>query len=1011
VSTAIEELVQRLAARDAPRTEAEVQADLRSLLLTAPLNLVDPQVRLEAPAGSLRIDVEVGRTVIEVKKDLRIGHVAVEALTQLAGYVASREASLGVRYVGVLTDGVEYRAHLLEVDGALIEVSRHTVSFADPDVDGLLVWLEGVLATSEAVPPIPENIRNRFGATTSGHQLDRGSLAALYAARKDDPHVKLKRELWARLLRTAFGTQFHDDDELFIEHTYLVIVADLIAHAVVGFQIGDPAYSPQELVSGQLFSQSQIAGVVESDFFDWPTDVDTGCRFVRELARRIAQFDWSHVEHDILKVLYESVIDADQRHALGEYYTPDWLAAKMVAEAVTLPLEQRVLDPACGSGTFLFWAVRAYLDAADGEGRSLAATLDGLMTRVMRVDVHPVAVTLARVTYLLAIGSRIRNPDRPVFTVPVYLGDSLQWQRDESMLAGGGVTIPTRDDATLFGDELHFPAGVVGDAGQFDRLVAEMADKATDRQPGTKTSVTPVLNRYGVMSADQPILEETFATLCRLVDEGRDHIWGYYVRNLARPYWLSLPEQHVDVLVGNPPWLAYRYMPNPFQEMFRTRSQLRRLWAGGKVSPHQDLSGFFVARCIELYLRDGGRFAFVMPNAVLSRPQHEGFRTGRWGADPNPVVRVRFETPWDLHGVEPDIFPVPSAVVFGEHATEMTAAPMPTQTTTLTGTLPSPNCSRADAQRVLVVESGRSDVAGEARSAYADRFFQGATITPRVLVIVESAPAGPLGTGAGRRAVQSLRSNLEKEPWKSVVTQRGTIEAQFVRTLHLGATVGPFRTLDPILAVITWDGRSLLQGVALDAYPGLAAWWNKAEEIWEAKKREASSREGARTIDTLIDRLNFNDGLVRQFPTPPHRVVYTTSGTTIAAARVSDPGAIINSDLYGATVSSAAEAQFLCAILNSEYLLGLVARYQSRGAFGRRHFHKVVFQAAIPEYSDTNPDHVQLATLGARAETVAASVTLKTGGAFTTARKKIRAGLAGDGVAAEIERIVTALVT
>jgi hypothetical protein len=58
----------------------------------------------------------------------------------------------------------------------------------------------------------------------------------------------------------------------------------------------------------------------------------------------------------------------------------------------------------------------------------------------------------------------------------------------------------------------------------------------------------------------------------------------------------------------------------------------------------------------------------------------------------------------------------------------------------------------------------------------------------------------------------------------------------------------------------------------------------------------------------------------------------------------------------------------------------------------------------------TNPDHVQLAALGARAETIAASVTLKTGGAFSTARKKIREGLAGDGVAAEVEQLVAALV-
>jgi type I restriction-modification system DNA methylase subunit len=51
-----------------------------------------------------------------------------------------------------------------------------------------------------------------------------------------------------------------------------------------------------------------------------------------------------------MKVLYESVIAAATRHSLGEYYTPDWLAGEIVDAVITDPLQQRVLDPACGSG-------------------------------------------------------------------------------------------------------------------------------------------------------------------------------------------------------------------------------------------------------------------------------------------------------------------------------------------------------------------------------------------------------------------------------------------------------------------------------------------------------------------------------------------------------------------------------------------------------------------------------------------------------------------------------------
>jgi hypothetical protein len=90
-----------------PGTEATVQADVRRLLIEAPLGLDEDQVVvLEAPVeGRRRIGVEVGYTVIEVKKDLRLGRVRADAEAQLAGYVQARTLELGQRYVGVLTEG------------------------------------------------------------------------------------------------------------------------------------------------------------------------------------------------------------------------------------------------------------------------------------------------------------------------------------------------------------------------------------------------------------------------------------------------------------------------------------------------------------------------------------------------------------------------------------------------------------------------------------------------------------------------------------------------------------------------------------------------------------------------------------------------------------------------------------------------------------------------------------------------------------------------------------------
>ena len=837
----VSDLVRRLATRVAGRSEATVQADVRTLLLTHYFHLQEDdvvQIVLESPAGQRRrIDIEAGFTVIEVKRDLRVGSVREDAIEQLAGYVRQRAETLGQRYVGILTDGAEWSLYHLTPAGTLQEVSTHSVSAADPDVDSLVVWLEGVLATREQVVPTPQEIERRLGATSPSHRLDVADLTSLYELNRETPGVKVKRELWAKLLTTAFGSSFTNDDGLFIEHTLLVMTADVIAHAVVGFE--PAALAPATILSGRLFDQAQITGVVEEDFFDWLLEVEGGEPFIRTLARRLSRFAWGAAEHDVMKVLYESVIDPEQRHSLGEYYTPDWLASVMIGRVVEDSLHQRVLDPACGSGTFLFHAVRRYLAAAEEAGISPVEALDGVSDHVIGVDVHPLAVTFARVTYLLALGlERIQSTDRGPINVPVYLGDSLQWSQSETIFTAGTLTVPTGEGVQLFANELRFPEGLLGDTGQFDGLVAELADRATDRPPGSPTpDLTATFRRFVVSPGDQQMVSETFQLMCDLHDQGRDHIWGYYVRNLARPLWLARTANRVDALIGNPPWLSYRYMTKPMQASFREMSQDRGLWAGGTVATHQDLSGLFVARCVELYLKAGGQFAFVMPLAVLSQQQFAGFRTGYYPA-PTEQVTVKFGTPWHLDRVQPHLFPVPSSVVFGERTVEETVA-IPGGAQIWSGRLPSKDVSWEVAHPLLAIEDHQVMVAGtDHASSYHGRFTQGATVVPGVLLRVESAPAGPLGAGAGRRAVRSVRSRQEKRPWRDLPIMEGVVESEFVRPLLLGSTIVPYRCLPPLLAVVPWDGTRLLDGsdLRIDSYPGLAGWWRQAEQLWEAHR-------------------------------------------------------------------------------------------------------------------------------------------------------------------------------
>lgn len=1007
------QILRRMASREEPRSEANVQSDLHAFLLAAPLSLQDEdledrEIILEKQAGSRRrIDVEAGLCVFEVKRDLRVGSVRAEAMEQLAGYVFARTDTMQQRYVGVLTDGAEWHLYYL-VGTSLALASSFIVDRAIPDVEGLTVWLESVLSTATEISPTPREIEWRLGAKSPGHRLDFAELSELYARNREQPTVKLKRELWARLLTTAYGTGFTDSDELFVEHTLLVATAEIIAHSVIGLDPTSPQVSATAVVSGQLFAAAQVHGVVEADFFDWLVEVPGGETFVKTLARRVTRFAWREVEHDVLKVLYESVISAVQRKQLGEYYTPDWLADRVVDATVSEPLRQRVLDPSCGSGTFLFHAIRRYLDAASEKKLRNADALLAVTNHVLGMDIHPVAVTFARVTYLLAIGpDRLRAADRPSLSIPVYLGDSIQWGQEQTLFTADALVIPT-GGGHLWARDLRFPKRVLSDAGQFDRLVAELSDLAsTPRKKGDKEpSPKAVLRRFGIEPSDETVLAETFKTLCELHEGGHDHIWGYYVRNLARPVWLARLENRVDVLVGNPPWLSYRFMTAEMQKEFRRLSEERGLWAGAAVATHQDLSTLFVLRSIERYLRKDGEFGFVMPWSVLRARQFAGFRSGHCTLDNDDKgLTLAFETPWDLHAVKPTFFPVPASVILGRRTG--TRSPLPSTVEKWSGKLRQTNgawsTARQQLTREMAVVQEAQDSEPSDRSPYHARFAQGATLVPRFLLMVEEQSAGPLGAGAGRVSIASRRSPNEKEPWKTLPPLEGTVERQFVRTLHLGETMLPYRLLEPLRAVIPWDGKKLLDGPSEDLarYPGLLKWWTRAEELWT--KHRSSGRLA------LKDRIDYRRTLSDQFPTAPYRVVYNGSGMYLTAGIVKDTS-VIEHSLYWGVCITIEEARYLEAVLNSDALTQRIRPLQARGEHNPRHYDKYVWQVPIPIFDPEHVRHARLSHLAEQAEALAARVELPSGKRFESLRRRVREAVASSETGKEIEAEVAGLL-
>ncbi len=295
-------------------------------------------------------------------------------------------------------------------------------------------------------------------------------------------------------------------------------------------------------------------------------------------------------------------------------------------------------------------------------------------------------------------------------------------------------------------------------------------------------------------------------------------------------------------------------------------------------------------------------------------------------------------------------------------------------------------------------------------SPYRARFRQGATIAPRRFFIVDPAPASRLGRSAHAPIMQGRAGPLDKQPWTGVEPPRGPVEAQFLRHLALGESVAPFRMLETVTAVIPLNDARVLDAAAARAagQRHLAAWLADIEAKWAEHANKSTDGRPRMTLSAQIDymrKLSCQAG-----HNAASRVLYTKAGTRLSAVTLRAHDVIVDTKAYWASVRSPEEAAYLTAILNSAAVLAKITDLQPHGQRDKRDFDNLVWTLPIPEYDDTEALHRDLAAAGIHAETIAAGVQLDSARHFTAKRRAIREALAADGVAAEIEALVDALL-
>lgn len=959
-------------------------------------------------SGAIRrgaIDSYFGNLVIEFEHDL--SKTGTHAIEQLRAYVAGawlEDGSAARPYLAVATDGARwetYSASLRRTDGPIdtdnVELRLAETLSVLSGADGpqlLRDFLNRLLFRHYLIKPTASNFARDFGLTSPTFLKVVERLGQKFRELSVDPELEVLQEVWAESLQIAYGGPVAED-ELFLRHTYLVVLARLLVWTSIEHRALD-SYELDDVMSGNYFLARRVGNLVEDDYFKWyeiPSDTSAAASWIA-MSRQLAGYDLRTVDEDILKPLYEQLVDPAMRHDLGEYYTPDWLATLVTRRLLDEwdwegPLLPRLLDPTCGSGTFLRVAIDEIRLRLTEQGR--APSVHDLLEAVVGIDVHPLAVIIARATYLLAIKDLLLTATDSVI-LPVYLADSLQMP-------------PMTETPSLFGENIEvlvartsysLPIEFIRDSTLYDACIASVVTVARsygdsharleDARSSLMTTIGPTLRGFARASEVQDALGTMAEQMARLIRERRDSIYGFLLRNQMRPAMLR---QRFDFVVGNPPWLTVNdvvvtnYKKRLVELATKTKIASRAVGEQG----HTDIATIMLAHAASDYLWpdstvDGLRIGLVMPRSIFTASQHRALRQGTY------TVPFVISELWDLADVTP-LFNIPACVVFAETGQPGRAASHKAGRE-FSGRLREKDLPWSAASKTVTwreveyelaflgkrsafratgpgLQSGAATV-GAPRNAYLSRFRQGAILYPQTLLVVR-----PTTEIASRKGVVVVHDDPEAastaKRLKDVQINR-EIEARNLYFTAAADHIFPFvvapRLWWIILPTVVDPGNEDFAPVDAHALrlagrTHTADWLDWAEGQWaEARKPSETSQ--------LSARLNNLGHLSAQRAMRRFVVVYIAAGNRPIAGVIDQtqmPLPFVARDgTYWASTDDEREAHFLSAFLNSEHAANAIRDWMTLGLFGPRHIHKRVLDVPWPLFDPAEPTHLDVAELG-----------------------------------------------
>jgi len=692
---------------------------------------IEEVMRIDLDAERARRDSSYNNVVIEFKgpglfRGSENSPKFIEALEgRLLKYISRLAAEQGIDeqdYIGIAIDG-EHISFAQVYDGTIIHrpLMPFSIITFQMVIDALRANFRRAITS--------ENLIEDFGHLSSaGCDLMQALSNALASALEPSGSRKIKMlfEEWMVLygqaadlsieqrkkINGSLGFDFSGSAKtdlaakLFVTHTFHSFLMKLIAAEIVAAHA--MASSPSlihellaiekdeilldalrtDMEQGGFFNATGLHGFVEEAIFSWYLDAADKktnraalCRAIRALLAQLSVYRFDTIKktarsRDVLRDFYQDLVPEGLRKSLGEFYTPDWLVEHAVNKLDYTDdqwLEARLLDPTCGSGSFLLEVIEQKRRAAQAAGWDAGRTTDMLVTTVWGFDLNPLAVQSSRVNFLIAMADLLQQCKGKDIEIPVLLADAIYSpapppEGDQNIVE---YSIGS-EHANL---QIALPAGLAHDRVLLDQvfqLMGAEVEKDSEYPLVARALVNSHILERAQADAWNALLKQTYDQVLALHRQNWNGIWFKIVRNF---FWSATAGQF-DAIIGNPPWVRWSNLPEAYRHRAKPTCEKYTIFSDTKFhgGNELDISAIITYAAADKWLVENGKLVFLITQTVFQSPSSQGFRRFRINAT-DRLVPLSID---DMKAIKPfpDAANKTAVALFAKQANGVTRYPL-----------------------------------------------------------------------------------------------------------------------------------------------------------------------------------------------------------------------------------------------------------------------------------------------------------------------------------------------